>query len=299
MANIKNIGHSINAKLKNLAAETNVAFDYILLRYALERFLYRLGCSSFSKYFVLKGASVFSIWFDPIFRVTRDADLYCAKNFDAEHLKACFVAICQQPVEADGVDFDLASMQTNEIKQEQPYQGIRITFTATIAQARVNLQFDIGFGDVVFPAAKFSEYPVLLNGAKPKIKIYPRYAVIAEKFEAMVTLGMKNSRLKDFFDIWQLAEQFEFDFSILQKSIMRTFKRRKTKMPATMPIALTNEFALDKIKISQWNAFLRKMDFKRLESLIAIVERINEFLHPIIYPPISLPEKWQGGVGWE
>ncbi len=296
---INNIAHSVNARLKNLARQNKVAFDYILLRYTIERFLFRLSLSPHSTRFILKGASAFSVWLGPIFRVTRDADLYCSGNPDPVFLLQCFREICERDVPPDGVIFDSDAMEVSEIKKDQLYQGSRITFPAYIAQARVVLQFDIGFGDSIFPDAEFCEYPVLLESEKPKIRVYPQYTVIAEKFEAMVTLGMKNSRLKDFFDIWLLSECFDFEFLILKQAVELTFARRRTQLPAELPLALTEEFFADPIKISQWNAFLRKVNpTQRPDSLAVAAERISILLTPIIHPSGALPSKWVATQGW-
>ena len=299
-AEIKNLAHSVNARLKNLAIKERVSFEYILLRYALERFLFRLGRSSHAERFVLKGASVFSVWMGPIFRVTRDADLYCSGNSTPEFLLQCFREICQQNVQPDGIVFDLDSMKTSEIKKDQEYQGTRIVFSARIDQARVILQFDIGFGDSIFPAAEFSEYPVLLESEKPKIKTYPRYTVIAEKFEAMVTLGMKNSRLKDFFDIWLLSECFDFEFDVLRQAVERTFMRRETILPNRLPIALTEEFIADSMKQAQWKAFLRKVNpARRPDSLDAAARRITELVLPLLAGTNIRFTNWRAGQGWQ
>ncbi len=296
----KNLAHSVNARLKSLAVQEKASFDYILLRYALERFLYRLSVSPYAERFILKGASAFSVWLGPIFRVTRDADLYCFGNSDPDFLAQCFRDICQQSVAPDGVLFDIASVQTSEIKKEQQYKGTRIMFNAKIAQARVVLQFDIGFGDAVYPEAEFTDYPVLLEAEKPRIKVYPRYTVVAEKFEAMVTLGMKNSRLKDFFDIWLLTECFDFDFAILKQAVERTFERRKTQIPSSIPLALTKEFTEDRMKLSQWSAFLRKIKPEQCpDSFEVATKRILEFLAPVFISPTITPAKWIAAQGWE
>ena len=296
---IKNMAHAVNVRLKNLAVRKKIPFDYLLLRYALERFLFRLSVSPHAERFILKGASAFSVWLGPTFRVTRDADLYCSGNSDPEFLLRCFREICRQDVPPDGIAFDLSTIQASEIKKDQQYRGTRIVFNARIDQARVALQFDIGFGDSVFPAAEFMEYPVLLETEKPFIKVYPRCTVVAEKFEAMVTLGMKNSRLKDFFDIWLLSESFDFDLITLQQAVRRTFERRKTPLPTELPIALTEEFSMDKMKISQWNAFLRKIAPERSpDSLEDAVQRIRVFLTPVIQPHFAYPNTWKAAEGW-
>lgn len=297
---VRNMAHSINARLKNIARKNKISFEYILLRYALERFLYRLGISSHSERFVLKGATLFSIWLGPMYRVTRDADFYCAGESAPEFLVQCFREICDIDIlNPDGVTFDAGSIKTGEIKKEQQYNGTRLTLRAHIAQARVMLQFDIGFGDSIFPGADFNEYPVILDSEPPKIKVYSRYTVIAEKFEAMVFLGIKNSRLKDFYDIWLLSQQFDFDLVTLNTAIIKTFERRKTMIPPARPLALTDEFISDPIKLSQWNAFLRKTSPKNAPAdLNVIVSRIAEFLMPLIEKTLPADAKWQAAAGW-
>jgi len=296
---VKNIAHSVNAKLKNYAIAHKITFEYVLLRYALERFLYRLSVSVHSDRFILKGASAFSVWFGPMFRVTRDADLYSFGNSDPDFLLQCFKEICSQPVSPDGVIFDLNSMCSSEIKKDQQYKGTRIEFNAFIDQARVALQFDIGFGDAVFPPAEKYSYPVLLDFSAPQIKVYPQYTVIAEKFEAMVSLGMKNSRLKDFFDIWLLCETFDFDFVFLKQAIAGTFKRRNTDYPTDFPIAFSEEFYLNPMKVSQWNAFIRKIKpVKAPNSLQEAIVCIKDFLSVFISEATGY-SRWLAGKGWQ
>lgn len=299
-AEAKNLAHSVNVRLKNLAVQKQISFDYILLRYALERFLFRLSVSPHANRFILKGASAFAVWMGDFFRMTRDADLYCSGKSNSEFLLQCFREICRQEVAADGVTFDLSSMRASKIKKDQRYQGTRIVFYARIDQARVSLQFDIGVGDSIFPAAEFTEYPVLLEAEHPLIKVYPKYTVIAEKYEAMVTLGMTNSRLKDFFDIWLLTECFDFDFITLKQALKRTFEHRKTPLPTALPTALTDEFTTDKMKLSQWNAFLHKIKPVRYpDSLATAANRIARFLLPVIQSHKVPPTIWKAAQGWK
>jgi hypothetical protein len=298
---VKNIAHSVNTRLKNIANQEKITFEYILLRYALERFLFRLGLSSHAERFVLKGASLFSVWLGPMYRVTRDVDLHSSGESSPVFLAKCFHEICNVSAPAqDGVVFDASSIKTSEIKKDQQYQGTRITLFAYIDQARVLLQFDIGFGDTIFPDPDFREYPVLLNAEPPKIKMYPCYTVISEKFEAMVSLGIKNSRLKDFYDIWLLTEQFNFEYDILNTAIIKTFGQRKTAIPSERPFALTAEFTTDSMKLAQWNAFLRKTNPKRRPAdFNVVVSRITEFLMPLIEKKLSIEAKWKAATGWE
>lgn len=297
---IKNMGHSVNVRLKQLAQKQNVGFDYLLLRYAYERFLYRLGKSPYAQRFVLKGASAFSVWFGPMLRVTRDTDLLCHGNADPEYLVQCFREICETTVPDDGIVFDSSSIAASEIKKDAKYHGTRIAFHAGIQNARVTLQFDIGFGDSVYPEAELKEYPRLLDSFQaPSILVYSRFTVVAEKFEAIVSLGMLNSRLKDYYDIWLLTERFDFDFPMLEQSIAKTFRRRGSQIPSGLPIGLTREFYEDPIKQSQWRAFLRKVSPKeKPDSLREAAERIGVFLQPFVSSGAKPLSKWVAGEGW-
>ena len=297
---VKNMGHSVNACLKHIATVRKVSFDYLLLRYAYERFLYRLGQSVHASRFVLKGASAFSVWFGPMFRVTRDTDLLCHGNPAPEHLIQCFRDICETEVPDDGIRFDTSSITSSEIKKDAKYRGIRIMFNACIHQAKTTMQFDIGFGDSVYPEAVLQEYPKILDDFEPpNILVYPRYTVVAEKFEAIVTLGMLNSRLKDYFDIWLLSERFDFDYLLHKQAITKTFQRRESELPKEMPIGLTSVFFLDAIKQSQWRAFLRKvMPEQRPDNLQSAVERIVAFLRPFMTSEIFPFARWKAGKRW-
>ena len=297
---IKNMGHSVNARLKHIASAQKVSFDYLLLRYAYERFLYRLGQSVHASRFVLKGASAFSVWFGPMFRVTRDTDLLCHGNPAPEHLIQCFRDICETEVHDDGIRFDASSITSSEIKKDAKYRGTRIMFNAWIHQAKAAMQFDIGFGDSVYPEAEFQEYPKILDDFEPpNILVYPRYTVVAEKLEAIVSLGMLNSRLKDYFDLWLLSERFDFDYLLLKQAIARTFQRRESELPKEVPIGLTSDFFLDAIKQSQWRAFLRKVaPEQRPDNLQSAVERIVAFLRPFMTSEIFLFERWKAGKRW-
>ena len=297
---IKDMGHSVNARLKSLAGQRGVGFDYLLLRYACERFLFRLGRSEHSSRFILKGACAFSVWFGPMFRVTRDTDFLCHGNPAPEHLVQCFRDICATGVPDDGVRFDADSIVTSEIKKNAKYRGTRVVFNARIRNARVTLQFDVGFGDSVYPDAVVGEYPRLLDSFPcPNILVYPRSTVVAEKFEAIVSLGMLNSRVKDYFDIWLLSEEFDFDYPVLAQAIAGTFQRRGSNLPDGLPIGLTNEFFRDAMKQSQWAAFIRKVSpIRKPGSLQEAVERIAGFLHPFLFAGDGVPVKWEAGKCW-
>jgi len=276
-----NFGHSVRTRLLAIANERGVQLEYVLLRYAFERFLYRLGRSAYANRFVLKGASAFAVWVGPFCRVTRDADLEAFGDVSSEVLLAAFRDICAISCPEDGVEFDLSSFGASEIKKEDKYPDVRVTFLAYIGGARVNLQCDVGSGDSVYPNAELTEYPVLLNGMAPQVRVYPRYTVVAEKFQVMVVRGLLNSRLKDYYDLWFLTERFDFDKMILRTAVERTFARRETTIPSVVPEALTDAFSKNLMKQSQWRAFLRKTGLEFIE-LPSVVERLAEFLGPLL-----------------
>ncbi len=281
---VTNMGHSVRERLKNLARAGNHDVAYLFQRYAFERFYWRIGKSAYADRFILKGASLFTIWMGPMFRVTQDADFESTMHLDMEGMKSVFSEIALLPVEKDdGVRFDVATMNTSEIKAEDEYKGVRVRFNAFIERARVPLQFDIGFGDSVYPRPAFSDYPVLLGGEKPRLKIYPQYSVIAEKVSAMIGRGMDNSRLKDYFDIWALTGAFPFDLGLLTTAMTRTLERNGLSFPREWPEGLTEAYATNVMKVSQWNAFLRKTQpLERPASLGEAVARIRDFLRPIV-----------------
>lgn len=277
---IVDYGQSVRARLLMLANQRGVQLEYVLLRYALERFLYRLGISAQSNRFVLKGASAFAVWMGPFCRVTRDADLEAFGDASPESLCVAFREICDVSCSEDGVTFDLSSITANEIKKGDLYPGVRIVFRAVIGGASVPMQFDIGFGDSIFPQSEIMDYPVLLDGMPPQIRIYPRYTIIAEKFQVMVHRGLLNSRLKDYYDIWMLTEHFDFDLQILQSAIERTFKRRGTSIPFDLPEALSDGFAENNNRQIQWRGFLKRSGVAEID-LVSVVKRLANFFAPV------------------
>lgn len=280
---IVNYGHSVRERLLTIARQRDVQLEYLLLRYAFERFLYRLGKSDYSERFILKGASAFSIWMGPFCRVTRDADVEAFGDPSPESIIGAFKSVCAVPCPEDAVEFDLESFASEDIKKEGKYPGLRVSFTAYIGGARVEMQIDVGFGDSVYPKAELTDYPVLLDGGVPRVLVYPRYTVVAEKFHTMVDKGLLNSRLKDYYDIWLLTEQFDFEADLLSVAIRRTFERRETSVPSKLPEALTESYFGNLQKVSQWNGFIRKLgDAPKPESLEVATGRIVDFLAPLI-----------------
>jgi len=274
-------GQSARARLLAVANRQGVQLEYVLLRYAFERFLYRLGESAYANRFILKGASAFAVWVGPFCRVTRDADFEVFGDASTEALLAAFKEICAVAHPEDGIAFDLSSFAATVIKKEDKYPGVRVTFSASIGGARVGLQCDVVCGDSVYPLAETTDYPVLLNNAPPRVRVYPRYTVVAEKFQVMVVRGLLNSRLKDYYDLWLLTERFDFDLQLLRTAVERTFARRGTAMPNAMPDSLTAAFSDIPTKRTQWRAFLRKANLDALD-FGAVVSRLAEFLSPIV-----------------
>jgi predicted nucleotidyltransferase component of viral defense system len=252
---LKNIGASVRTRLLQLAKTSGQSFDLVLTRFALERLLFRLGQSSHADRFVLKGAMLMMSWFDDPHRGTRDLDLLGFGSSEAEPMLATFREIMALEV-ADGVEFDIAALRVDRIREELEYGGLRLRTTASISGARVGLTIDIGFGDAMEPGVEVLDYPSMLEFPAPRLRAYARETVIAEKFQAMVALGRANSRMKDFYDIWILSRSFTFDDDRLSRAIAATFARRGTPIPQEPPDALTTAFAEDAQKQRQWRAFV-------------------------------------------
>jgi predicted nucleotidyltransferase component of viral defense system len=254
----RNVAASVRQRLMNLSRQSGEDFQFVLTKFELERLLYRLAQTSHAEQFVLKGAALFQLWTGLPHRATRDIDLLGFGSPSPDRLRQVFEDVCHLDVEDDGVTFLCDGIQTEEIKKGDEYQGIRIRIDARLGTARIPLQVDVGFGDAITPGPLDATYPTLLEFPPPQVKVYPRETVVAEKFQAMVTLGIANSRMKDFYDVWTLACQFDFDGLPLSAAIQATFARRMTALPKTTPLALTTEFSTDHSKVLQWNAFLRK-----------------------------------------
>ncbi len=282
MSQKANLGASVRARLLNRAKAEKSEFGLTLTRFALERLLYRLSVSPHRGQFLLKGALLFDLWFDEPHRPTRDADFLGFGPADLPTLENVFREICAVQV-ADGIVFDPDSVKAAEIRKEANYAGIRITLTGSLDGARCPVQADIGFGDAVTPGPEETDYPVLLDDLPaPKLRVYPRYTVIAEKFEAITSLGIANSRMKDFFDLWVLTRHSELDAAILRQAVTATFARRGTPLPTTTPpVGLSDEFAADANKQTQWRAFTtrNKLDAPSLET---VVNHLREFLKSVV-----------------
>lgn len=260
----RNLAASIRARLKQRADATKQDFNLTLTHYGLERLLYRLSVSPHAANYLLKGALLFSLWYDQPHRPTRNADLLGFGPDDLDTAVAAFREICQIEVE-DGIAFDPASVNGSVIRKEAGYGGVRIDLRAKLDGARIALQVDIGFGDAVTPAPEAVSYPVLLEDLPaPQLRSYPKYTVVAEKFHAVCLLGMANTRMKDYFYLWVLLAEDALEAAELRRAVEATFDRRKLAMPSALPSGLSDAFVQDAEKQRQWAAFLKK---NRLEAL--------------------------------
>jgi predicted nucleotidyltransferase component of viral defense system len=278
---MKNLAASIHARLAQRRTKTGEEYNVLLVRFTLERLLYRLSQSGYREQFILKGAMLFVLWEPTLHRVTRDLDLLGLGHPAPERLTKIFKELCRLEVEADGVDFDPRSVICEDIRAQDEYAGIRVKLRATIGKAVVPLQVDVGFGDALPVAPEEITFPVMLGMAAPKLRAYSRETVVAEKLEAIVKLGMLNSRFKDYFDLHYLAQKFPFQGDLLAKSIAATFARRGTALPTGLPAGLTPVFGNDPAKIRGWQAFWLKTGLKAsVPTLESVIQSLVEFLEP-------------------
>jgi len=299
----KNLAASVRQRLLSLSRERGEVFDLVLTLYALERFLYRIGKSKHADRFVLKGAMLFACWTGQAHRPTRDLDLLGYGDASAEGLRAVFQEVCRTKVEPDGLRFDAADIRASEIREDQEYHGQRVELWAFLGKARIKLQVDVGFGDSVTPEAEEIDYPTLLDLPAPRIRAYPKETVVAEKLQAMVALGMFNSRMKDFYDIWVMSKRFSFDGQALTEAIRSTFARRRTEMPAGTPTPLSDEFAGDTDRAAQWRAFLARSGLLANDGL-GLREVIVELRRFLMGPVAAVAREetfklsWPAGGPW-
>lgn len=277
----KNVGASIRQRLLTKARQTGRPFSELLQYFAMERFLYRLSKSPYADNFILKGALMLTVWEAPFTRPTMDIDFLGRIENSVETLVKITREICRQEVEPDGIVFDVTEVDAERIAEDADYEGIRIRFRGSLDTARFVIQLDIGFGDIIVPSPEAMNYPTILDLPAPQLRGYSRESTIAEKFEAMVKLGTLNSRMKDFFDIWLMSRQFDFDGNILAEAITKTFSTRGTKIPAE-PLALTDAFAEDAAKANQWRGFVRRNRLSEApKDFPEVIVPIGAFLKPI------------------
>lgn len=292
---MKNPAASIRARLLNLSRESGEPFDVLLEQYATGRFLYRLAISPYRDKFILKGAQLFRIWGAEQHRPTRDLDLLGFGDSSEGAIQSVFTELVQKSVEQeDGLEW--GEVKTGSIRDDLVYGGVRAVLSARLAGARISLQIDVGFGDAITPGAVEAEWQELLDFPPARLLIYPPETVVAEKLEAAVSLGLDNSRMKDFFDLYWLSQHQKFKGDLLIESVQATFARRNTPLPRKSPIALTETFSNDAGKILQWNAFRRKGKLSAPD-LADVIGRVAAFLQPILTGEAE-GQVWSLEIGW-
>jgi len=277
-----NVAASVHARLLNRSRRTLEDFQFLLQRYAAERFLYRLGQSMHRDRYVLKGAMLFALWGGSIYRPTRDLDFTGYGSSDAENVLASLRDVCTFPVIDDGLPFEAATLAAEPIRGDANYDGLRVRFEAKLGKAHIPMQIDVGFGNAIEPPANDVAYPTLLDAPAPNIRAYPHEAVVAEKLHALVVIGERNSRLKDFYDLHALAQQFSFDGNRLARAIAATFERRRTGIEPTVPAPLAPRFFADEPRAAQWRAYLTRNALPGAPADFAAVgEVLQSFLGPV------------------
>ncbi len=301
-SSISGFTRSVHVRLVRHAKANNVDPNLVLRRYATERFLYRLSVSPHAQRFVLKGGMLMLVWLGEQIRPTRDVDLLGFGDLSDESLAAAVLEICALPVEEDGIRFDPASTRVTAIRREDPYGGRRVTARALLGPAKIAVRIDVGIGDAVVPEPEWLDYPSLLDLPQPRLRAYRPETAIAEKLHAMVTLGMQNSRMRDFFDIQALADHLSLEGKILGRAVQSTFERRGTALPRDGVTALTSDFVAVPGKQAQWEAFLRKnrlADTSR--DLGHVIAAIETFVGPLVATLADGGEhaaSWPAGGPW-
>lgn len=293
---LKNVGASVRARLLQRSRDQHIDFQILLTRYALERLLYRLSRSEHRNRFVLKGAMLFVTWVEAPFRPTRDLDLLGYGDNTPEAIHDTFRAILTQAVDEDGVVFDLDGLGATPIREDLEYGGVRVRTQATIAGARIPIQVDVGFGDAITPGAIEIDYPALLDLPAPRLRAYPIETVVAEKFHAIATRGITNSRLKDYYDLWLIAHTFELEGEPLAAAVRQTFARRETALPQEKPTGFSQAYVV--AWGDQWRTFLtRERMAAAPEQLATVVADLERFVLPLI-EEAGKEWHWKPDAGW-
>lgn len=299
MSGTRNISASVRQRLLNRSKADGRSFNELLQYYAMERFLYRLSLSDHAQNFILKGALTLRAWNSPEFRPTMDIDLLGITGNDEENIIAQIRDILAVEVEPDGLTFDSATILAEPITEEADYKGTRLRFRCVLDTARVMVQIDIGFGDIVYPASERVELPCMLDFPPPLLLCYSRESAIAEKFEAMVKLGRLNSRMKDFFDIWLLSRRFKFDAGVLTAAVKLTFEQRGSDLSEPVE-AFTEAFITS--HQAMWQAFRKRLKQEFIpQSFREVVESVEAFLKPVVksaQSELALNGDWNPGEGW-
>lgn len=302
MTSKSNLPQSVRDRLLNIAKDRGEDYNHILIRYGLERVLYRLSESKFRDDFVLKGATLFIYWYGKTHRPTLDMDLHSNEKLKISDMQRITKEVCQVDVQGDGLRFDLDTLRGEEIREGKAYRGVRVKLKAKLGKADVPIQLDVGFGDSLAPGTELIVFPTLLDFPSPKLQAYRPVTSIAEKCQFMVEAGVFNSRMKDYYDVWFLCNEFQFEGTSLKKAIESTFNRRKTKVPEEIPASLTADFFENSQKLDQWGGFLERNNMSTKDlSLREVVNELREFLLPVfnsISSGKTLEKKWLPSEGW-
>lgn len=300
--NTQDVSASVHQRLLNKARKLGRPFNELFQYFSMERFIYRLSKTPHVQKFVLKDALMFTAWNIQATRTTKDIDLLGRLENSEEAMIAVMRDTCNQTVEPDGMSFDPDSVTCNPIIEDAVYEGIRVHVRGNLGKSRVVLQLDVGFGDVVFPSELNVKYPTILYFPAPTLKGYTQESIIAEKFQAMIKLGELNSRMKDFYDIWLLSKQFDFNGHVLAEAITKTFIIRKTEIPV-QPSIFKKSFSEDQTRETQWRAFLRKAVLANTpHSFYEVMTEIKSFLVPVssaIAAQKSFQKKWKAPGPWK
>jgi hypothetical protein len=280
---------SIKQKLLNIARQSERPYDVVLIRFALERLLYRLSISAERDRFILKGGMLVTLWIEGGLRETRDADFLGHGDSDSENIRSTFEKIMSIEVD-DGLTFDTGGIKVGPIRDDSEYSGIRLRTTAHLERTRIPVTIDIGFGDALSSEAERLDYPTLLEMGVPRIRTYPPATVLAEKFQAIVALGIINGRMKDYFDLWAIPQTRRIANEELDAAVKATFLRRRTPIPTERPPGLSDAFALDTVKEAQWRAYARAVQLERV-SLKAVVDEVWTLFGPTCTRITGTPEE--------
>jgi len=299
---VKDLAASVRQRLQNYADAHGQELQLVLASYGVERFLYRMSRVPVARPFVLKGATLFHVWERALSRPTRDVDFLGVGEASPEAIARLMPRVCEARVPADGLAFVAASVEATAIRGHQEYGGVRVKLTAMLGPARIPLRIDVGFGDAVTPRAQLATFPALLDLPTARVRVYPPETVVAEKFQAMVALGLANTRLKDFYDVLRLAARREFEGRVLAAAIRATFDRRRTAIPDGPPPAFGAAFSRDAERQAQWRALLSRGRLNDAPAeLPAAVTRVAEFVVPAARAAARrepFTRRWRPIEGW-
>ena len=287
-------------ELRRIARTRGESVQRVLTRYGLERLLYRLGRSPERDGFVLKGALLLAAWDDVPDRATRDIDLLGYGDGDREALERVLHGACTMTIDEDAARFDPASVRITEIRHGDRYGGLRAKLAGTLGSVRLSVALDVGYGDAVTPDPEELRFPALLDEPEPRLLGYPAETVVAEKLEAIVSLGTRNTRMKDYHDLYEIARARAFDGPLLVRALVNTFDRRRTPLPDGVPAGLDADFANDDRSVRLWRAFISAADL-RAPSLAEVCDALTRFL---VAPSIAarrrqrFDEHWPAGGPW-